>query len=86
FAEVLIDEYQDTNSVQETILNAISRTSEHGGNRFMVGDVKQSIYRFRLAEPGLFLAKYRSFGRSSEEPTKRIDLARNFRSREEVLN
>jgi ATP-dependent helicase/nuclease subunit A len=86
FAEVLIDEYQDTNSVQETILNAISRTSEHGGNRFMVGDVKQSIYRFRLAEPGLFLAKYKSFGRSSEEPTKRIDLARNFRSREEVLN
>ncbi|WP_166001370.1 helicase-exonuclease AddAB subunit AddA [Bacillus sp. Cs-700] len=86
FAEVLIDEYQDTNSVQETILNAISQTSENGGNRFMVGDVKQSIYRFRLAEPGLFLAKYKSFGRSSEEPTKRIDLARNFRSREEVLN
>ncbi len=86
FAEVLIDEYQDTNSVQETILNAISRTSENGGNRFMVGDVKQSIYRFRLAEPGLFLEKYKSFGRTVESPSKRIDLARNFRSREEVLN
>ncbi|MBF0708126.1 helicase-exonuclease AddAB subunit AddA [Alkalihalobacillus hwajinpoensis] len=86
FAEVLIDEYQDTNSVQETILNAISRTSDSGGNRFMVGDVKQSIYRFRLAEPGLFLSKYKTFGRSSDEPSKRIDLARNFRSREEVLN
>ncbi|WP_347550842.1 helicase-exonuclease AddAB subunit AddA [Pseudalkalibacillus hwajinpoensis] len=86
FAEVLIDEYQDTNSVQETILNAICRSSEAGGNRFMVGDVKQSIYRFRLAEPGLFLSKYKAFGRSSDEPSKRIDLARNFRSREEVLH
>ena len=86
FAEVLIDEYQDTNSVQETILNAISRRSETGGNRFMVGDVKQSIYRFRLAEPGLFLSKYKSFGRTSDDPSKRIDLAKNFRSREEVLN
>ncbi|MGB7998725.1 MAG: helicase-exonuclease AddAB subunit AddA, partial [Anaerobacillus sp.] len=86
FAEVLIDEYQDTNSVQETILNAISRSSETGGNRFMVGDVKQSIYRFRLAEPGLFLSKYKTFGRTSDDPSKRIDLAKNFRSREEVLN
>ncbi|WP_270181569.1 helicase-exonuclease AddAB subunit AddA [Alkalihalobacillus sp. CinArs1] len=86
FAEVLIDEYQDTNSVQETILNAISRSGEEAGNRFMVGDVKQSIYRFRLAEPGLFLSKYKTFGRSSDAPSKRIDLARNFRSREEVLN
>ncbi|MDQ0483491.1 helicase-exonuclease AddAB subunit AddA [Guptibacillus hwajinpoensis] len=86
FAEVLIDEYQDTNSVQETILNAISRSDESGGNRFMVGDVKQSIYRFRLAEPGLFLSKYKTFGRSSADSSKRIDLARNFRSREEVLN
>ncbi|MCA0987742.1 helicase-exonuclease AddAB subunit AddA [Guptibacillus algicola] len=86
FAEVLIDEYQDTNSVQETILNAISRSGDTAGNRFMVGDVKQSIYRFRLAEPGLFLSKYKTFGRSSDEPSKRIDLARNFRSREEVLN
>lgn len=86
FAEVLIDEYQDTNSVQETILNAISQSGENGGNRFMVGDVKQSIYRFRLAEPGLFLSKYKTFGRSSDAPSKRIDLARNFRSREEVLD
>ncbi|GJM77330.1 hypothetical protein HMSSN036_95460 [Paenibacillus macerans] len=60
FDEVLLDEYQDTNTVQEAIVRLISR--ETPGNRFMVGDVKQSIYRFRLAEPGLFLEKYRSYG------------------------
>ncbi|WP_179037989.1 UvrD-helicase domain-containing protein [Paenibacillus sp. URB8-2] len=62
FDEVLLDEYQDTNSVQEEIVRLISR--EDPGNRFMVGDMKQSIYRFRLAEPGLFLDKYRSYGKS----------------------
>lgn len=88
FDEVLLDEYQDTNSVQEEIVRLISRESP--GNRFMVGDMKQSIYRFRLAEPGLFLDKYRSFGLS--EPSNNasggsvIDLARNFRSRMEVVN
>ncbi len=61
FVEVLIDEYQDTNMVQEAIVELISRRQP--GNRFMVGDVKQSIYRFRLAEPGLFLGKYKTFRR-----------------------
>ncbi|WNS43765.1 UvrD-helicase domain-containing protein [Paenibacillus sp. MMS20-IR301] len=119
FDEVLLDEYQDTNSVQEEIVRLISRESP--GNRFMVGDMKQSIYRFRLAEPGLFLDKYRSFsaghswqdgggifaaeeqaaaleeGSIQEHPAggspgsiagggSVIDLARNFRSRMEVVN
>lgn len=83
FDEVLLDEYQDTNSVQETIVNLISR--DLPGNRFMVGDVKQSIYRFRLAEPGLFLDKYRRYD-SGGGSGIRIDLARNFRSRMEVVN
>lgn len=86
FDEVLLDEYQDTNSVQEDIVRLIAR--EMPGNRFMVGDVKQSIYRFRLAEPGLFLDKYKTFssdGASSQRGI-RIDLARNFRSRMEVVN
>lgn len=83
FDEVLLDEYQDTNSVQEDIVKLISRVMP--GNRFMVGDVKQSIYRFRLAEPGLFLDKYRRYA-SGESEGIRIDLARNFRSRMEVVN
>ncbi|MZP31007.1 helicase-exonuclease AddAB subunit AddA [Heliobacterium undosum] len=101
FAEVLTDEYQDTNTVQETILGLLSRN-----NRFMVGDVKQSIYRFRLAEPGLFLEKYRCFspydtpapvtsdhgvsdhgvsGQGASGQGARIDLAKNFRSRRNVV-
>ncbi|PYI51794.1 helicase-exonuclease AddAB subunit AddA [Paenibacillus flagellatus] len=87
FAEILLDEYQDTNSVQEAIVALISRPAP--GNRFMVGDVKQSIYRFRLAEPGLFMAKYRAFEPSSEDdPTggRKIDLARNFRSRRQIVD
>jgi len=87
FDEILLDEYQDTNLVQETIVSMISK--QDVGNRFMVGDVKQSIYRFRLAEPGLFLDKYKRYGRSSDpDPNsgKRIDLARNFRSRLEVVD
>ncbi|MCM3399248.1 helicase-exonuclease AddAB subunit AddA [Oceanobacillus profundus] len=83
FSEVLVDEYQDTNLVQETILTLISDRSEDG-NMFMVGDVKQSIYRFRHAEPSLFIEKYKRFARE-EEQAKRIDLASNFRSREQVL-
>ncbi|WP_231571588.1 UvrD-helicase domain-containing protein [Gordoniibacillus kamchatkensis] len=83
FAEVLLDEYQDTNRVQEAIVTLISRSAP--GNRFMVGDVKQSIYRFRLAEPGLFLEKYQSFTATGAGPGRRIDLARNFRSRKEVV-
>lgn len=84
FDEVLLDEYQDTNTVQETIVRLISR--ENPGNRFMVGDVKQSIYRFRLAEPGLFLEKYRTYGDDFDGAGLRIDLARNFRSRREVVD
>ncbi|TNJ64164.1 helicase-exonuclease AddAB subunit AddA [Paenibacillus hemerocallicola] len=87
FVEILLDEYQDTNTVQEAIVSLISRPAP--GNRFMVGDVKQSIYRFRLAEPGLFMDKYRSFEPSGEDnPSggRKIDLARNFRSRTEIVD
>jgi ATP-dependent helicase/nuclease subunit A len=84
FEEVLLDEYQDTNRVQEAIVELISRPSP--GNRFMVGDVKQSIYRFRLAEPGLFLEKYKSYRTDGTDPGLRIDLACNFRSRSEVVH
>lgn len=84
FEEVLLDEYQDTNTVQEDIVRLISRREP--GNRFMVGDVKQSIYRFRLAEPGLFLQKYRSYGEEAGAEGLKIDLARNFRSRQEVID
>lgn len=83
YTEVLIDEYQDTNLVQETILSLISNQAG-AGNRFMVGDVKQSIYRFRHAEPSLFIKKYNRFAQS-EHLAKRIDLSRNFRSRSQVL-
>lgn len=82
YIEILLDEYQDTNLVQEAIIQLISRKDQ--GNRFMVGDVKQSIYRFRLAEPGLFLAKYKSYG--SGGGNRRIDLANNFRSRKQVVD
>ncbi|NOU95470.1 helicase-exonuclease AddAB subunit AddA [Paenibacillus sp. LMG 31456] len=84
FVEVLLDEYQDTNRVQEAIVSFISR--EAPGNRFMVGDVKQSIYRFRLAEPGLFLEKYKRYKTGQSEPGQRIDLAKNFRSRPKVVD
>ena len=83
FEEVMIDEYQDSNYVQETILSAVS-----GGNgtdnRFMVGDVKQSIYRFRLARPELFMEKYDTYT-ESESRCRKICLKQNFRSRPEVL-
>ncbi|SDY90714.1 DNA helicase/exodeoxyribonuclease V, subunit A [Evansella caseinilytica] len=82
FAEVLVDEYQDTNLVQETILSLLTK----GNNRFMVGDVKQSIYRFRLAEPSLFLTKYKTYRKAGEGAGWRIDLAKNFRSRSEILD
>jgi ATP-dependent helicase/nuclease subunit A len=85
FKEVFVDEYQDTNMVQETILKLVSVEDELNGNLFMVGDVKQSIYRFRLAEPNLFLGKYNRFRQDGYEAGLRIDLARNFRSRKEVL-
>ncbi|GGE72636.1 helicase-exonuclease AddAB subunit AddA [Priestia taiwanensis] len=86
FTEVLVDEYQDTNFVQESILRLVTKDGEASGNLFMVGDVKQSIYRFRLAEPGLFLGKYKRFTKDGEESGLRIDLSQNFRSRAEVLD
>ena len=86
FKEVLVDEYQDTNRLQETILKLVKSRDESTGNMFMVGDVKQSIYRFRLAEPMLFLGKYLTFNEMPENSGVRIDLNANFRSRKEVLH
>ncbi|MBQ9119322.1 MAG: helicase-exonuclease AddAB subunit AddA [Lachnospiraceae bacterium] len=84
YAEIMIDEYQDSNEVQETILRSISREEDGQPNIFMVGDVKQSIYRFRLAKPELFMEKYHSYSKE-EGLYQRIDLQQNFRSRKEVL-
>lgn len=84
FAEIMIDEYQDSNQVQETILRSISKEARNENNIFMVGDVKQSIYRFRLARPELFMEKYDTYS-TEESATQRIDLHKNFRSRNEVL-
>lgn len=84
FEEIMIDEYQDSNEVQEPLLRSISREERGENNIFMVGDVKQSIYRFRLARPELFMKKYDSYS-LEESTTQRIDLHKNFRSREEVL-
>lgn len=81
YKEVLIDEYQDTNGVQELITQLISRED----NRFMVGDMKQSIYRFRLADPNLFLQKYRTFSREIGAAQRCIDLSKNFRSAPGIL-
>ncbi|MEK4244791.1 helicase-exonuclease AddAB subunit AddA [Psychrobacillus sp. FSL K6-2684] len=86
FKEVLVDEYQDTNRLQETILQLVKSGEELTGNMFMVGDVKQSIYRFRLAEPMLFLGKYRKFKEEPYDSGVKIDLNANFRSRQEVLH
>lgn len=84
FHEILIDEYQDSNLVQEYLLSCISGESQGNYNRFMVGDVKQSIYKFRLARPELFLEKHEAYGQAGNH-AMRIDLHQNFRSREEVL-
>lgn len=82
YEEVFIDEYQDTNGVQELITRLVSGED----NRFMVGDIKQSIYRFRLADPTLFLEKYHSFSRDEKAVQRCIDLGRNFRSVPVVLD
>lgn len=84
FHEVMIDEYQDSNLIQEAILNSVSTCGSGRYNIFMVGDVKQSIYRFRLSRPELFLEKFYTYN-IEESQTQRIDLHRNFRSRKEVL-
>lgn len=91
FTEVLVDEYQDINPVQEKILQLVSRREGSSPNLFMVGDVKQSIYRFRMADPSLFLTKYTNLPHWRQgQPTTLdqklvIDLNRNFRSRNEVI-
>lgn len=84
FVEIMIDEYQDSNLIQETILNSISTCRSGRYNIFMVGDVKQSIYRFRLSRPELFLEKFNTYD-TEDSLTQRIDLHKNFRSRKEVL-
>ena len=84
YAQIMIDEYQDSNLIQEIILNSVSR-GQGVPNVFMVGDVKQSIYRFRLARPELFMEKYHTYPQSDEAAEIRIDLHKNFRSRREVL-
>lgn len=83
FEEVLVDEYQDVNRLQEAILYWLREPDDSKGNLFMVGDVKQSIYAFRLADPTLFIDKYLAF--EKEHGGRRIVLAENFRSRKEVL-
>ncbi len=85
YDEVMIDEYQDSNLVQEFITNYVSGWINDRKNIFMVGDVKQSIYRFRLARPELFMEKYHSYT-TDESREQRIDLHKNFRSRREVLD
>lgn len=85
YDEVMIDEYQDSNYVQEEILRAVSKVADGQENIFMVGDVKQSIYRFRLARPELFLEKYRDYT-EEESSRQKIDLFHNFRSRKEVID
>ena len=86
FTEIMVDEYQDSNRIQETIFRAISSSGD--ANRFLVGDVKQSIYGFRQSEPELFLEKYRTYPTAEQacsgEPRKLV-LSRNFRSRPEIL-
>lgn len=84
FEEVLVDEYQDVNRLQEAILYWVRNPEPNSGNLFMVGDVKQSIYSFRLADPTLFIEKYMAF--AENEGGRRIVLAENFRSRHQVLD
>ena len=85
FVEILIDEYQDSNLVQEFLLQSISGEDDGRFNRFMVGDVKQSIYKFRLARPELFLEKFATY-QKEDGSCVRVDLKQNFRSRHEVTD
>lgn len=90
YQEIMVDEYQDTNDLQDFILKML--TDQGAGNDFtpprlfMVGDVKQSIYRFRMANPGLFLAKYLAYSMEEGSPSRKILLSANFRSRREVVD
>lgn len=85
YEEVMTDEYQDSNLVQESLMQAVSREDMGTYNRFMVGDVKQSIYKFRLARPELFMDKYDRFTAEASDSQK-IELRKNFRSRREVID
>lgn len=88
YEEIYIDEYQDSNAVQETLLSAIALAKANGPTRFMVGDMKQSIYRFRLANPLIFADKYHCFEKYQEGSSAQqvcIDLSQNFRSRANIL-
>ncbi len=84
FSEIFIDEYQDSNLVQELLLSTISKVESP--NRFMVGDVKQSIYRFRQAKPEIFLDKYAKYDTEEGSKNRKIMLYKNFRSRKEVVD
>lgn len=86
FSEIMVDEYQDSNLVQETIINLISRIGAGQPNIFMVGDVKQSIYRFRQARPELFMDKYNRYSAGEDGPFRKILLYKNFRSRKNVID
>ena len=85
YDEVMVDEYQDSNLVQEMITTCVSGWAKKSKNIFMVGDVKQSIYRFRLARPELFMEKYKKYT-LTDSGEQRIDLHKNFRSRSQVLS
>ncbi|SKA89879.1 DNA helicase/exodeoxyribonuclease V, subunit A [Clostridium sp. USBA 49] len=86
FDEILVDEYQDSNLVQEVIINMVSRKFEDNPNVFMVGDIKQSIYRFRQAVPELFLEKYENYSKEEGSKNRVITLYKNFRSRSEIID
>lgn len=85
YEEIFIDEYQDSNDVQEAILTSIGNKRNNKPEIFMVGDVKQSIYGFRMAKPDLFIHKANTYHKDDTSDTRRIDLHKNFRSRQEVL-
>lgn len=86
FSEVLVDEYQDTNGLQEAIIRRLTNPKNQPGNLFMVGDVKQSIYSFRLADPTLFIGKFEQFKEADNSDGRLIVLPDNFRSRKEVID
>ena len=86
FDEILVDEYQDSNELQEALLRALSSERFGRPNLFMVGDVKQSIYQFRLARPQLFMQKYETYSDAEGSANRKIELSQNFRSRTEVLS
>ncbi|MCG0277327.1 MAG: helicase-exonuclease AddAB subunit AddA [Thermanaeromonas sp.] len=86
FVEVLVDEYQDINPLQDIILQLVSRQGSGQGNLVLIGDIKQSIYRFRWAEPALFLEKFLNYSTDPGSPNRKVNLTTNFRSRPEILH